>query len=73
MIDNAQAIVTRAALDIAIDKVNELACELSQHGYNVEYETLDVSPIGKPEYPALRARVYRTVELKGRHDNDDES
>uniref|UniRef100_A0AAU6W0X6 Uncharacterized protein n=1 Tax=Pseudomonas phage Pavpe01 TaxID=3138545 RepID=A0AAU6W0X6_9VIRU len=70
----AEATIARAALDVAIDKVNEMACELSQLGYNVEYETLDVSPIGKPEYPALRAKVYRIHELKGRFDNDgDES
>lgn len=47
----------------AIDKVNECACALSQLGYTVEYETIDVTPIGRPEYPVLRQRVFMTTEL----------
>lgn len=63
-----------AELNRRIDAVNETVAEIAALGYNVEYETIDVSPIGRIEYPALRAVVSKTEIITGLGvDSEDES
>ncbi len=63
-----------AELNRRINAVNEMVAEIAEGGYNVEYETIDVSPIGRTEYPALRAVVSKTETITGLGvDNENES